>query len=250
VNEPAGWDAVLRNVSGRGGGAAPTGTVVFDLDGTLVRGDCGDALIRHLLSRHWLRRLAALLALPLGLPMMAFPPLRRRGVSIFLWLGTVGLDDKELSRRIDAFLLAYPYRPITGANLALDAELAAGHHVVIATGALNVLAEHLVGRMGFAGRVAVVASAMAPFAGGQVTRVQCNGRVKLEELGRAGFAPPYLRAYSDSWTDHPLLAAARTAIAVNCRDRDLARLQRKFGDRLQVMPRDATSVQVDAGSSP
>ena len=232
---------MLAQAAALRGTAAADGTVVFDLDGTLVRGDCGDAVIRHLLSRHWLRRLAALLALPLGLPMMAFPPLRRRGVSIFLWLGTVGLDDAALSRRIDAFLLAYPFRPITGAILALDAELAAGHRVVIATGALNVPCRAPRRPDGFRrprgrGRVRHGALRRRPGA-----RVQCNGRVKLEELGRAGFAPPYLRAYSDSWTDHPLLAAARTAIAVNCRDRDLARLQRKFGDRLQVMPRDATS---------
>jgi len=247
MSDAAGRNAMLRTVSGKGAPGAQAGTVVFDLDGTLVRGDCGDALIRRLLGAHWLRRVGALLAMPVAMPMMAFLPTRRRGVSIFLWLGTVGLPPTELSRRIDAFLQDYPFRPIGEAVAALERELAAGHRVVVATGALRVLCEHLVRRLGFAGRVAVVASEMSPFAGGQVASVQCNGRYKLDELARQGHAPPYLRSYSDSWMDHPLFAASRIAIAVNCPERDLARLQARFGERLQVLPKDATNLPTTSG---
>lgn len=230
---PSAWTALLRPVAGKT--TTGPGTVVFDLDGTLVLGDCGDALIRRLLSAHWLRRLAALTVLPLGVPMMAFPPTRRRGVSLFLWLGTVGLAPAELTRRIDDFLREYPFRPLPYAVAALERELAAGHRVAVATGALRVLADDLLRRLGAADRVTLVASEMQPFAGGQIASVQCNGAIKLIELERAGFAPPYLRAYSDSWSDHPLFAAARTPIAVRSPERDLDRLRERFGDRLQVL---------------
>lgn len=235
---PSAWDALLRPVAGKTAGGP--GIVVFDLDGTLVLGDCGDAMIRSLLSAHWLRRLAGMLALPIGLPMMAFPPTRRRGVSMFLWLGTVGLAPAELTRRIDGFLRDYPFRPLPYAVAALERELAAGHRVVVATGALRVLADYLLRRLGVADRVSLVASEMQPFAGGQRVSVQCNGAVKIVELERAGFAPPYLRAYSDSWSDHPLFAAARTAIAVRCTERDLDRLRDRFAERLQVLSPDPT----------
>lgn len=231
------WTALLRPVSGQRSSGPER--VVFDLDGTLVRGDCGDALIRALIARHWLRRVGALLALPFGFPMMAFPPLRRRGVSLFLWLGTVGLAPEELARRIDEFLQHYPFRPLPYAVEALERELAAGHRVAIATGASRELAENLVQRLGVAGRVTLIASEMRPFAGGQVAAVQCNGKVKLTELERHDFAPPYLRAYSDSWTDHPLFGAARLAVAVRCPPRDLKRLEARFGERLQVLAEQA-----------
>ncbi len=228
------WQSLLRPVAGKT--AAGPGIVVFDLDGTLVLGDCGDALIRRLLAAHWLRRLAALIVLPLGIPMMALPTTRRRGVSLFLWLGTVGLTPAEITRRIDDFLRDYPFRPLPYAVAALERELAAGHRVAVATGALRVLADGLLRRLDVAERVTLVASEMQAFAGGQIAAVQCNGAVKLVELERAGFAPPYLRAYSDSWSDHPLFAASRTAIAVRCSERDLDRLRHRFGERLHILP--------------
>jgi phosphatidylglycerophosphatase C len=231
--KPSAFDALLRPVSGQRGNAPAT--VVFDLDGTLVRGDCGDALIRELIGRHWLRRLGAALALPIGIPMMAFGRTRRRGVSLFLWLGTVGLAPDELARRLEGFLRGYRFTPMPFAVAALERELAAGHRVAVATGALRVLAENFLQRLGIADRVTLVASEMQPFAGGQVASVQCNGVVKLVELERRGFPPPYLRAYSDSWSDHPLFAASRSPMAVRCPPRDLARLQARFGDRLQVL---------------
>ena len=245
MSAPSAFDALLRPATGKRDNAPAT--VVFDLDGTLVRGDCGDALIRELIGRHWLRRVGAALALPIGIPMMAFAPTRRRGVSLFLWLGTVGLPTDELARRIDGFLRMYRFTPIPFAVAALERELAAGHRVAIATGALRELAENLLQRLGVAGRVTLVASEMRPFAGGQAVSVQCNGAIKLAELERRGLPPPYLRAYSDSWIDFPLLAASRSPVAVCCRPRDLARLQARLGERLHVLaaPSGTSVVAVD-----
>src|SRR3546814_12711008 len=62
--------------------------VVFDFDHTLYDGDSGSHLVMWLIRRHWWRKLAALLAAPVLLPMVAWLPTRRRGISGFLWIAT------------------------------------------------------------------------------------------------------------------------------------------------------------------
>src|SRR3546814_16690803 len=59
--------------------------VVFDFDHTLYDGDSGSHLVLWLIHRHWWRKLAAMLAAPVLLPMVACLPTRRRGISGFLW---------------------------------------------------------------------------------------------------------------------------------------------------------------------
>src|SRR3546814_15481004 len=55
--------------------------VVFDFDHTLYDGDSGSHLELWLIRRHWWRKLAATLAAPVLLPMVAWLPTRRRGLS-------------------------------------------------------------------------------------------------------------------------------------------------------------------------
>src|SRR3546814_17521771 len=64
--------------------------VVFDFDHTLYDGDSGSHLVMWLIRRHWWRKLAALLAAPALLPLVAWLPTRRRGISGFLWVATFG----------------------------------------------------------------------------------------------------------------------------------------------------------------
>src|SRR3546814_1728274 len=64
--------------------------VVFDFDHTPYDGDSGSHLVMWLIRRHWWRKLAALLAAPVLLPMVAWLPPRRRGISGFLWVGPFG----------------------------------------------------------------------------------------------------------------------------------------------------------------
>ncbi|KFN44987.1 HAD-IB family phosphatase [Arenimonas oryziterrae] len=209
--------------------------VVFDLDGTLIHGDCGGALVRRLIARHSWRRIAALLIAPVAMPMMMFPRTRRRGVSAFLWLGTVGVAPALLDATIARFIADYPLRELPSARAALENELAQGHRVVVATGALRVLAEGFLQRLGVGDRVLVAASRMTRFAGGQIASVQCNGHEKLRELQRLGLPTDLLRAYSDTWSDFPLFDAAATPIVINASARDLRRLQSRYGERLQML---------------
>src|SRR3546814_5400677 len=81
--------------------------VVFDFDHTLYDGDSGSHLVMWLIRRHWWRKLAALLAAPVLLPMVAWLPTRRRGISGFLWVATFGTHgraamDSLIDRYVDA----------------------------------------------------------------------------------------------------------------------------------------------------
>lgn len=202
--------------------------VVYDFDGTLVRGDSGDAFMRWLLARDWRRRLAAFAVAPVGLPMLLWPRMRRRGVSLFLWLATVGLDDRAFEDALREFCAVHRIRPIEPVLQCLVRDVAAGHRVVIATGALEGLAMHLLGQLDLATPPELVGSTMERFAGGYVVGVQANGRAKLRRLALAGIHPPFDQAYSDSASDLPLLAASVERVLVASNPALIARIRARL----------------------
>lgn len=185
--------------------------VVFDMDGTLVEGDCGSALIHHLIGRQLWRRLLSIVLAPIGFPLMALTATRRVGVSMFFWTATTGLRSDQLNALVDAFVQAHRPRRIETVIAALQAELDLGSDVVIATGAFQDLAERVVAQLQLRGTPRVVGSTIQPFAGGWVSRIQANGPSKLRRLAECGVHPPFARAWSDSRSDLPLLSAAGEA---------------------------------------
>src|SRR5690606_24338866 len=100
--------AVLRRMSSFEEVAVPyRPLVVFDFDHTLYDGDSGSHLVLWLIRRHWWRRLAALLAAPVLLPMVAWLPTRRRGISGFLWIATFGTHGRAaMDALIDRYVAA------------------------------------------------------------------------------------------------------------------------------------------------
>ena len=215
--------------------ATERATIVFDFDGTLVRGDCGHRYLHWLLRRNPLRLLAAAIVAPVAFPLLSIPATRRHAVSLFLWLATLGLGDEKLASLAARFIAGYPLRPIRSAVEALQEEVSRGHRVVVATGALRVLAEGLLQRMAIRETVELVASDSRRFAGGCIVRWQCNGETKLRRLRAEGFPAPYLRAYSDHHSDRWLLAAAGTPVLVNASPRDRRRLRAQFGQKLRIV---------------
>lgn len=208
-------------------------TVVFDFDGTLVRGDCGRSFLAWLLRRNPLRWLAALLASPLLMPGLAMPGLRRWAVSSYLWLATVGMRGGRLERLLERFVAQHRLQPIQQAIAALHEEVSRGHQVVVATGAFQPLAEALLRQLELRQHVAVVGSEAQRWAGGLVVRVQCNRVHKVRQLHAQGFPGPYLRAYSDTWSDYPLLDSAESPVLVNADERTGRRLRERYGRRLR-----------------
>src|SRR5690606_8438411 len=82
--------------------------VVFDFDHTLYDGDSGSHLFAWLIRRSAWRTALALLAAPVLGPMVAFLPTRRRGISGFVWIGTVGMPRRRtLDDAIDRYVASH-----------------------------------------------------------------------------------------------------------------------------------------------
>ena len=212
--------------------------VVFDFDHTLYDGDSGGDLVQWLLRRSPLRSLAAILASPLLLPLLAFLPTRRTGISGYLWLGTFGLHDyRDLNALIRRYVAdrrdALRNALLPTALDVLARHLGAGDRVVIATGAPPALAQAI---LAFVARdaVPVVGSHEAPRWGGLVTVDHCHNENKLRCLARHGYGDIAV-AYSDSSADLPLLKAAAHPVVVNPKASGIAMFRRELGADTQFL---------------
>ena len=190
--------------------------VVFDFDHTLYDGDSGAHLVAWLVKRHAWRKALALLAAPLLLPMVAWLPTRRHGISGFLWIGTVG-DARPIGRLIDAYVganaPAIRSRLLAPALAVLHRHRVAGDEVVVATGAPPELARAILDFVAHQD-LPVVGSLGRRSLGGYVTDEHCHAEHKMRMLRARGFGDVDI-AYSDSSADLPLLRAARKPVVVN-----------------------------------
>jgi phosphatidylglycerophosphatase C len=192
--------------------------VVFDFDHTLYDGDSGGHLVMWLLKRSWLRRIGALLATPILLPLVAFLPTRRYGISGYLWIGTLGLHERrELDTLIDQYVAhdeaRIRARLLPKALAVLQQHRDAGDRVLVATGAPPELARAILDFVAHKD-LPVIGSVSRPFLGGLVTRDHCHHENKMRMVRAAGYGPIDV-AYSDSAADLPLLLAARKPVVVN-----------------------------------
>jgi phosphatidylglycerophosphatase C len=192
--------------------------VVFDFDHTVYDGDSGSHLVGWLLTRQWWRRIVALIASPVLLPLVAFLPTRRFGISGYLWIGTLGVHARrDLDALIDAYVAhdaeRIRQRLLPKALAVLQAHRDAGDRVVVATGAPPELARAILDFVAHKD-LPVIGSLSRPFLGGLVTREHCHHENKMRMVRGAGFGPIDV-AYSDSAADLPLLLAARAPVVVN-----------------------------------
>jgi phosphatidylglycerophosphatase C len=192
--------------------------VVFDFDHTLYDGDSGGHMIAWLIRRHWLRKLAALLAAPVLLPMVAWLPTRRRGISGLLWIGAFGMHRRrDLDDLIDAYVQANASqvrkRLLPIALEVLHRHRANGDRVLIATGAPPELARAILDFVAHED-LPVIGSLMKPFLGGLITAEHCHAQNKMQMIHDAGYGEIAI-AYSDSSADLPLLQAAKAPVVVN-----------------------------------
>jgi phosphatidylglycerophosphatase C len=192
--------------------------VVFDFDHTLYDGDSGSHLVAWLIRRHGWRKLAAVLAAPLLLPMVAWLPTRRRGISGFLWIATLGTHrDAQMEKLIDTYVQANAAgiraRLLPVALEALHRHRVAGDRVLIATGAPPELARAILDFVAHQD-LPVIGSLGEPFLGGFVTAQHCHAANKMRMIWDHGYDNVSI-AYTDSAADLPLLQAARHPVVVN-----------------------------------
>ncbi len=204
--------------------------VVFDFDHTLYDGDSGSHLFRWLIERNWWRRLLALLVAPVAGPMIAFLPTRRAGISVFVWIGSVGLHrardfDALIDRYVDIHADAIKARLLPVALDVLHHHRERGDRVVVATGAPPELARAILGFVAHED-VPVVGTLVGPKFGAVGALRHCHHAMKMTMLREAGFTQPVESAYSDSSADLPLLQAARHPVVVNPKPQRIALFRR------------------------
>ncbi len=204
--------------------------VVFDFDHTLYDGDSGSHLFAWLIRRNPLRVLAALLATPVLGPMVAFLPTRRRGISVFVWIGTVGLHRLvDLDGLIDRYVATHVdeirSRLLPIALDVLHRHREAGDCVVVATGAPPELARAILAFVAHEG-VPVVGTLVGPKFGALGALRHCHHAMKMTMLREAGYTQPVAVAYTDSSADLPLLQAARNPVVVNPKRNRVAMFRR------------------------
>ena len=216
-------------ITGKRPGLPYAKLVVFDFDHTLYDGDSGQHLVTWLITRHWARKLAAILLAPLLLPMVAWLPTRRHGISGFLWIGSIGVHNR---RDLDALIDDYVRenreriraRLLPVALEVLHRHRMQGDRVVIATGAPPELARAILDFVAHED-LPVIGSLFHPFLGGLITAEHCHARNKMRMLWDAGYDQIAV-AYSDSSADLPLLQAAKRPVVVNPKPRRVAMFRR------------------------
>ena len=219
---------------------AATGSqvVVFDLDGTLVAGDSFGAFLRHLITRAPLRCAATMLTAPVWVPAWLAPPTRLTAERFVAWMATVGLDEQTFKAAARGFAAQHAGpeagRTAAAALTRVREHREAGDRVIVATGCAAVLAQEVCALIGLDG-VEVVASTLTRRRWGLPEAVPARGCGKLRALEAAGVRLPVDHAYSDSFSDLPLLAAARTAHVVDPSSRDEVRLLRALGADVEVL---------------
>ena len=192
--------------------------VVFDFDHTLYDADSGSHLFGWLIRRAWWRYALALLVTPLAAPLIAFLPTRRHGISVYVWIGSVGMrDGADFDAAIDRYVRenadGIRRRLLPLGLAALRRHLQAGDRVLVATGAPPRLARAI---LAFAAHedVPVIGTEVGPRLGGIGPRRHCHAEMKMTMLREAGYGDIAV-AYSDSSADLPLLRAARAPVVVN-----------------------------------
>lgn len=218
--------------------SAAAATVLFDFDGTLVRGDCAAALLRGRLNSHPLRRLAAGLSFPFLAPGFAWWRSAWLPASFYTWLATVGSTQETLAESREDFLRDCAARRdellIAPAVRRLRAHLDAGDPVVIVTGAEKNLARDLWQALGQPD-VPVVGSTVKPAFGGYIGVEHTIGPRKLAALAREGIHPPYAAVYSDSSWDLPLLCETARPVLVSPDARSLARVNKRLRGAFETL---------------
>ena len=193
--------------------------MVFDFDHTLYDGDSGTHLFKWLIKRDVWRVALALLIAPVFAPMIAFLPTRRRGISAFVWVGTIGLHRRrDLDDLIDRYVMAndalLKARLLPIALDVLHQHRQAGDRVIVATGAPPELARAILAFVAHED-VPVIGTLVGPKFGAIGAIRHCHHEMKVTMIRDAGYIDPIQRAYSDSSADLPLLQAALEPVVVN-----------------------------------
>ncbi|MBP4313940.1 haloacid dehalogenase-like hydrolase, partial [Acinetobacter baumannii] len=162
--------------------------VVFDLDGTLLSGDSTKAWLTDKLKSNIFRFIAALIVTPIALPLMKFKKYKSKGASLYLWIATYSLNEKELeysfknfSKNINKTTSSSLYWFEQGIAEVKD-HLANGRIVFIATAAPEKLANVLLESINL--DVRIIGTPLQNKLGGWISRIHCRSEEKVRRLNK------------------------------------------------------------------
>ena len=200
----------------------PTGLAFYDFDGTLVAGNVVERyarLLAWLPSRAEAARRGALLALSIPI-LLNLERASRRRFNLAFYRAYRGLREDWL-RAIGERMFEEIIRPsiYPEARAMIEEDRAAGYAPVLLTGELDVVLGPTARRLGFDAVVCNVLVFKRGVATGRVRPPLIAEAEKAAAIRRVcrerGVPPSRARAYSDSLSDVPMLAAVGQPTAVN-----------------------------------
>lgn len=194
--------------------------VVFDLDGTLLSGDSTKAWLTDKLKSNIFRFIAALIVMPIALPIMKFKKYKSKGASLYLWIATYGLNEEKLeysfknfSKNIknNSFNSLYWFEQ--GINKVKD-HLANRRIVFIVTAAPEKLANVLLDSINL--DVRIIGTPLQNKLGGWISGIHCRSEEKVRRLNKLDIKQPWFATYSDDIEDDlPILISAKLPYLIN-----------------------------------
>ncbi|RZH09566.1 haloacid dehalogenase-like hydrolase [Acinetobacter pittii] len=182
--------------------------VVFDLDGTLLSGDSTKAWLTDKLKSNIFRFIAALIVMPIALPIMKFKKYKSNGASLYLWIATYGLNEEKLeysfknfSKNIknNSFNSLYWFEQ--GINEVKD-HLANRRIVFIATAAPEKLANVLLDSINL--DVRIIGTPLQNKLGGWISGIHCRSEEKVRRLNKLDIKQPWFATYSEALLHKPI----------------------------------------------
>jgi HAD superfamily hydrolase (TIGR01490 family) len=224
----------LDGATSRGDSTAPMAASYFDVDGTLVTTNLVHPTVFYLLNQPTpLHSLAKLGRAVLRAPWMALAEVQdRRLFNELLFSSFEGVsEDRLLSLAEEAFEKVMKPNIFPRAKELVQTSLDKGHDVVIVSGALDFLMKLLADHLGATGIIANRLEIKDHFATGKLLRPVVAGpekaRLVREHARSKGHDLDECFAYSDSYSDVPMLSVVGHPAAVNP-DRKLSLLANAY----------------------
>jgi phosphatidylglycerophosphatase C len=151
--------------------------------------------------------------------LLPLPITRKMVVNSVVWVSTLGLPPARLPGLVHSYVHTYLLKRFVsslhrGGLDQVSVHRNAGHEVVVATGALELLARAICDAEGLQD-VVVVGSSLRRRLGGLVADQHCVGNRKVSMLTVRGYPPDWDFVYTDHHADLPILSRGRRRFLVN-----------------------------------
>jgi phosphatidylglycerophosphatase C len=210
---------------------------VFDFDGVLVRGDSFESFLRSRLRAQPWRLILALPVLPLVPLLMSTAAGKGWLARVFTRVATLGHGEAGFRRIVLAFARRFGANPenfLVDGLAQVRAHLAAGDRVIIASATEAHLLDCLLHSLQLSQLERIGSHVSASWVGLRVHRHN-YGETKPALLRERFGLTRWEVAYSDAWSDLPLLEPAAEAVLVNPTPALAQRFLLRLDARLQVV---------------